>query len=59
MKNRILLLFIFITIKTSAQIPSHVPLNGLIGYWPINGNANDYSGNGLNGVVTGDRKSVV
>jgi PKD repeat protein len=44
---------LLISISASAQIPSHVPQNGLIGYWPINGNANDISGNGLNGVVTG------
>ena len=27
--------------------------NGLVGYWPFCGNANDDSGNGLNGVVNG------
>ena len=36
-----------------AQIPSYVPTNGLVGYWPFNGNANDESGNGNNGVVNG------
>jgi hypothetical protein len=36
-----------------AQIPSYVPTNGLVGYWPFNGNANDVSGNGNNGVVSG------
>lgn len=30
-----------------------VPLDGLIGYWPFNGNANDESGNGNNGTVNG------
>jgi len=30
-----------------------VSTNGLIGYWPFNGNANDESGNGHNGTVTG------
>ena len=33
-----------------AQVPSYVPNNGLVGYWPFNGNANDESGNGNNGV---------
>ena len=28
-------------------------VNGLVGYWPFCGNANDQSGNGLNGVVNG------
>ncbi|MFZ4435559.1 MAG: LamG-like jellyroll fold domain-containing protein [Flavobacterium psychrophilum] len=36
-----------------AQVPSYVPTNGLIGYWPFNGNANDESGNGRNGTVNG------
>ena len=27
--------------------------NGLVGYWPFNGNANDASGNGNNGTVNG------
>jgi len=37
----------------SAQVPSYVPTNGLVGYWPFNGNANDGSGNGNNGIVNG------
>ncbi len=36
-----------------AQVPSYVPTNGLVGYWPFNGNANDQSINALNGTVTG------
>ena len=36
-----------------AQVPSYVPTDGLVGYWPFNGNANDESGNGNNGVVNG------
>lgn len=27
--------------------------SGLVGYYPLNGNANDYSGNGYNGAVSG------
>ena len=34
-----------------AQVPSYVPTNGLVGYWPFNGNANDESGNGNNATV--------
>lgn len=31
----------------SAQtLPSYVPTNGLVGWWPFNGNANDENGNG-------------
>ena len=36
-----------------AQVPSYVPTNGLVGWWPFNGNANDVSGNGNNGTVNG------
>ncbi len=36
-----------------AQVPSYVPTNGLVGYWPFNGNPNDESGNGNNGTVSG------
>ena len=43
----------FICICTFAQVPSYVPTNGLVGYWPFNGNANDESGNGNNGTVNG------
>ena len=35
------------------NIPSYVPQNGLVGWWPFNGNANDESGNGNNGTVNG------
>jgi hypothetical protein len=36
-----------------AQVPSYVPTNGLVGYWPFSGNANDVSGNGNNGTNNG------
>jgi len=35
------------------NIPSYVPTNGLVGFWPFNGNANDESGNGNHGTVNG------
>ena len=69
MKTKNLLIGIAIVIgfsfTTVAQVvPSYVPTNGLVGWWPFNGNANDESGNGLNGNVTGalltvDRNSQV
>lgn len=40
-------------VTTMAQVPSYVPTNGLVGYWPFNGNANDVSGNGNNGTING------
>jgi hypothetical protein len=44
---------VFIGGKAFAQVPSFVPTNGLVGWWPFNGNANDESGNGNNGTVNG------
>lgn len=56
MKKTILLVAIGFALTTQticAQVPSYVPTNGLVGYWPFNGNANDESGNGNNGSVNG------
>ena len=54
MKNFLLLAIAALPILTTAQnIPSYVPINGLVGWWPFNGNANDESGNGNNGTVNG------
>ena len=54
MKNKLILLamgFALTTQMIMAQVPSYVPTNGLVGYWPFNGNANDESGNGNNGII--------
>jgi hypothetical protein len=32
-------------------LPAYLPSDGLVGWWPFNGNANDESGNGNNGTV--------
>ena len=58
MKLKSILLTAAVTISlataTMAQnVPSYVPTNGLVGWWPFNGNANDESGNGNNGTVNG------
>jgi hypothetical protein len=53
MKKIIFFLSITLTLSAFAQVPSYVPTNGLIGWWPFNGNANDESGNNLNGNVIG------
>lgn len=42
-----------LTTASMAQVPNYVPTNGLVGWWPFNGNANDESGNGNNGTVNG------
>ena len=41
-----------ITVTTQDSIPAWLN-NGLVGYWPFNGNANDESGNGNDGTVNG------
>jgi len=38
---------------TNAQVPNYIPTNGLVAWWPFNGNANDESLNGNNGTVNG------
>ena len=57
MKLKSLLLTITATLGmyavTKAQVPNYVPTDGLVGWWPFNGNANDESGNGNNGKVFG------
>jgi gliding motility-associated-like protein len=35
------------------SLPSYVPTNGLVGWWPFDGNANDISGNGYHGTAYG------
>ncbi|MFZ4399493.1 MAG: LamG-like jellyroll fold domain-containing protein [Bacteroidales bacterium] len=50
MKKIYFLLFILITLQLSAQVNLQ---NGLVAYFPFNGNANDESGNSNHGVVNG------
>jgi hypothetical protein len=42
-----------LAIFTNAQVPNYVPSDGLVGWWPFNGNANDESGSNNNGTVNG------
>jgi hypothetical protein len=56
MKNKLLLIAMGLALTTqmiSAQIPSYVPTNGLVAYYPFTDNANDESGNVNNGIVNG------
>ena len=54
MKTLILLFSVLFTTTSFAQVPSYVPANGLVGYWPFNGNANDESGSNHNLIPSGD-----
>ena len=58
MKMKTLLLITIVTLgltaSTMAQnLPNYVPSNGLVGWWPFYGNANDESGNNNNGTLNG------
>lgn len=48
----------YLTIILHAQVPSYVPSNGLVAWYPFNGNANDESGNGNNGINNGATLTV-
>jgi hypothetical protein len=41
---------LFSNSAVAQNLPSYLPSNGLVGWWPFNGNANDESGNGNDGV---------
>jgi uncharacterized repeat protein (TIGR01451 family) len=47
------LLALLVTNEIFAQVPAYVPSNGLLAWWPFNGNTNDESGNGNNLVNNG------
>ena len=53
MRKLITLLTLIITINVFGQIPSYVPSDSLVGWWPFNGNANDASVNTNDGTVNG------
>ena len=58
MKTHLTLFFALIltycTTPLNAQnLPDYLPADGLVGWWPFNGNANDESGNGNNGLISG------
>jgi hypothetical protein len=46
-------IFTMAVIALSLNVFGQVTTNGLVGYWPFNGNANDESGNNHHGVVNG------
>jgi hypothetical protein len=48
-----LIFIITISNNVLGQVPDYVPTNGLVAYWPFNGNADDESGNGLDGTIYG------
>lgn len=54
MKKHILLLILVIVFPNlKSQVPEYVPTKGLLGWWPLDGNAIDSSTNQNHGVVDG------
>ena len=52
MKKLLTILFaVALGLNLSAQVPDYVPTDGLVAWYPFNGNANDESGNGNDGVA--------
>jgi hypothetical protein len=53
MKQIVLAFLVLASLHLSAQqtLPTYIPTNGLVGWWPFTGNANDSSGNGNHGVL--------
>lgn len=63
MRINLLQLAFLLSGTSLAQVPSYVPTDGLLAWWPFSGNANDASGNGSHGtsnnaVLTIDRNGV-
>ncbi len=60
MKKNLLLFTILFTCGSSifAQVPSYVPTNGLVGWWPFNGNAIDENVSSYDGSVSGATLSI-
>ena len=50
---KLIVAILFASNVMTQNIPSYVPKDGLVGWWPFNGNANDESGNGNHGTVSG------
>jgi len=50
-KTLLLILTLFVTSQLVSHNKSTIPAQGLVAYYPFNGNANDSSGNGNNGAV--------
>jgi uncharacterized protein (TIGR02145 family) len=57
MKSKRLISVIIFGILLSQNTNAQYPVSGLSGYYPLNGNANDMSGNGFNGVLNGQTLS--
>lgn len=53
MKQILLVISLFASALVSAQVPTYVPTNGLVGWWGFSNNVLDASGNSNHGVIHG------
>ena len=53
MEKLLILIIICISSVSYGQVPSYVPTDNIVAWWGFNGNTNDESGNGNNGVNNG------
>ena len=53
MRYLITIVIAALSLNAYGQVPEYVPTDGLVAWWPFNGNANDESGNGNNGTNNG------
>ena len=53
MRYLVAFLFAALSLNAVGQVPNYVPSDGLVAWYPFNGDANDESGNGNDGTVTG------
>ena len=53
MNRSLLFVFLATAMNSYAQIPEYIPTDGLVAWYPFNGNVNDESGNGNDGVSDG------
>ena len=58
MRLFLLLFFTFFSFLSYSQLPSHIPEQALVAWWPLDGNVNDLSGNNNNGINYGALSST-
>ena len=58
MKKLITVVLLLATVLSYAQVPSYLPTNGLLAFYPFDGTTLDVSGNGNNGINNGSNYTV-
>jgi uncharacterized protein (TIGR02145 family) len=58
MRTLITIVIAALSLNAVGQVPNYVPSDGLVAWYPFNGNANDESGNGNDGVVHGSTLTI-